>query len=167
MLQSVVCRVRGCESYVHLGGVKKLTDVPCVACRVLQGGSCREGGMDGEVLRTSKAWSGCATCLDAGNCRESAVCGFDKSSLTILSDGRCLGSCAIVRACDERDCDMLNHSATCCNALQHTTTRCNILQHAGTYCNILRHTATHCNTLQHTAPHCNTLRIVLGHMRHM
>ena len=67
-----------------------------------EGGDCKAGGMDGELLRTSKAWSGCATCLEQGNCAASAVCGFDKSSLTILSDGRCLGSCALfVRLMEE------------------------------------------------------------------
>ena len=29
-----------------------------------EGGACRTGGVDGEVLRTSKAWSGCSTCLE-------------------------------------------------------------------------------------------------------
>eukprot|EP00802_Teleaulax_amphioxeia_P001558 Tamp_01560.p1 GENE.Tamp_01560~~Tamp_01560.p1 ORF type:complete len:1188 (+),score=117.48 Tamp_01560:1247-4810(+) len=69
-----------------------------------EGGTCSTGGMDGEVIRTTKAWSGCATCLEEGNCAESAVCGFDKSSLTILSDGRCLGACAMfVRIMEEGD----------------------------------------------------------------
>jgi hypothetical protein len=49
-----------------------------------EGGSCSgSGGVDGETLRTTKAWSGCSTCLDQGNCKASAVCGFDKSSLTV------------------------------------------------------------------------------------
>jgi hypothetical protein len=47
-----------------------------------EGGSC-SGGVDGEMLRTTKAWSGCTTCLDQGNCKASGVCGFDKSSLTV------------------------------------------------------------------------------------
>ena len=49
-----------------------------------EGGSCSgSAGVDGEMLRTTKAWSGCSTCLDQGNCMASGVCGFDKSSLTV------------------------------------------------------------------------------------
>ena len=69
-----------------------------------EGGSCSGGGMDGERIRTTKAWSGCATCLEDGDCKSSGLCGFDKSSLTILSDGRCLGACALfVRIMEEGD----------------------------------------------------------------
>jgi len=53
--------------------------------------------MSGEgTLRTRKLWAGCTACVnDGGACVSNTLCGFGKGSLTVLSDGRCTGACAL------------------------------------------------------------------------
>lgn len=60
------------------------------------GGSSEANSLQEGLLRTRKAWPGCSECFGVGSkCIRNALCGFGRGSFTVLSDSRCMGSCAL------------------------------------------------------------------------